>query len=258
MAAIPASQPRPTWLLVAIGAIVAINTVPVIAGYFEHRWPLVSLGAAACIWVFVAAQPRDAWRDRMAAGTWLLFSAYLFHGFEVDGIDLLGREFYFQTHVFETRGIALSAGDIMRMNTASIYLFFLCAIWGGERYPFAGMAAAGVTLANGLMHTINSIMLLDYNPGLATSLLLFLPGAAWYLVRARRVLNVDLRLILGGVAYGMAGHMALLPLCLLLDTPMWLMAGFPVIPLIANVLLGPRPRIFERLAPERANALRGD
>ena len=228
---------RVAWLLAAFVAVVAMNTVPTVAGYFEHRWPLVSLGAAVCIWVFVAAQPRGAWHDRMTAATWLLFSAYLFHGFEVDGVDLLGREFYFQTHVLETRGIELSAGDIMRMNTVSIYLLFLCAIWGGERYPFAGMAAAGITLANGSMHTLNSIMLFDYNPGLATSLLLFLPGATWYLVRARRELEISPRVIAGGVAYGLIGHVALLPLCILLDTPMWLMVGFAVLPLLANVLL---------------------
>ena len=231
---------RVTWLLVVFAAIVAMNTIPAVATYFEHRWPLVSLGAAACIWVFVAAQPRSAWRDPMTMATWLLFSAYLFHGFEVDGIDLLGREFYFQTHVLQTRGIELTAGDIMRMNTVSIYLLFVCAIWGGERYPFAGMAAAGVTLANGLMHSINSIMLVEYNPGLATSLLLFLPGASWYLYRALRVLKINHWLIAGGVAYGLFGHAALLPLCVLLGTPMWLMAGFAVTPLIANVLLDRR------------------
>ena len=139
---------RVWWLLAVFGAIVAMNTVPVVAAYFEHRWPLVSLGAAAAIWVFVAAQPRSAWADRLTAATWLLFSAYLLHGFEVDGVDLLGREFYFQTHVLESRGIELTAGDIMRMNTVSIYLLFVCAIWGGERYAFAGLAAAGVTLTS--------------------------------------------------------------------------------------------------------------
>ncbi len=234
------TQPRVTWLLVALGAIIALNTIPTVAAYFEHRWPLVSLGAALSIWVLEAAQPRRAWGDRMAAATWLLFSAYLLHGFEVDGIDLLGREFYFQTHVLETRGIDLTAGDIMRMNTVSIYLLFICAIWGGERYAFAGMAAAGVTLANGLMHTSNTIMLGEYNPGLATSLLLFLPGATWYLYRAHRVLKINRWLIAGGAAYGLIGHVALLPLCVLLDTPMWLMAGFAMTPLVASVLVASR------------------
>ena len=98
-----------TWLGVSFAAILAMNTIPAVAAYFEHRWPLVSLGAAVAIWVFVAAQPRGAWADRMTAATWLLFSAYLLHGFEVDGVDLLGREFYFQTHVLETRGIELTA-----------------------------------------------------------------------------------------------------------------------------------------------------
>lgn len=233
----PISPPRVTWLLVAFAAIIAMNTIPAVAGYFEHRWPLVSLGAAACIWVFVASQPLSAWVDRLAAATWLLFSAYLLHGFEVDGVDLLGREFYFQTHVLQTRGIELTAADIMRMNTVSIYLLFLSAIWGGERYAFAGLAAAGVTLANGLMHTTNSIMLGEYNPGLATSLLLFLPGATWYLYRAHRVLRLNHWLIVGAAAYGLIGHVALLPLCVLLDTPIWLMAGFAMVPLAGHVLI---------------------
>jgi hypothetical protein len=68
---------RVTWLLVALGSAVAMNTIPTVAGYFEHRWPLVSLGAAVAIWIFVASQPRSAWADRLSAGTWLLFSAYL-------------------------------------------------------------------------------------------------------------------------------------------------------------------------------------
>ena len=233
---------RATWLLLAFAAIIAMNTIPAVSLYFEHRWPLVSLGAAAAICVFVASQPRNAWGNRMALATWLLFSAYLFHGFEVDGIDLLGREFYFQTHVLQTRGIELTASDIMRMNTVTIYLLFLCAVWGGERFPFAGLAAAGVTIANGIMHTTNSIMLGEYNPGLATSLLLFLPGASWYLIHAHRAVNIRWWLITGGVTFGFFGHIALLPLCIMLDTPMWLMAGFAVTPLVANVVLNSRAR----------------
>jgi hypothetical protein len=176
----------------------------------------------------------------MAAALWLLFSAYLLHGFEVDGIDLLGREFYFQTHVLETRGIDLSAGEIMRMNTVSMYIFFLCGIWGGDRYRFAGIAAASLPLANGTMHIINSVMLLEYTPGLATSILMFLPGAAGYLVRTYRVLGVSPWLITAGIAYAAFGHIALLPLCVMLESPMWLMMSFPVMPLIISMLVSRR------------------
>ncbi len=241
-----------TWLIVVFVAITAMNTIAPVAIYFEHRWPLVSLGAAACIWVFVAAQPRDAWADRMAAATWLLFSAYLLHGFEVDGIDLLGREFYFQTHVAQTRGIELSAGDIMRMNTVSIYLLFTCAIWGGLRFPWAGICAAGLTLVNGLMHTTNSILLGEYNPGLATSLLLFLPGASYFLYRAYRVGGQSKWVVAGGALYGLVGHVALLPLCVLLDTPMWLMAGYAVLPLLTNVVVATRSVPSQSLTQDTA------
>ncbi len=238
----PDLQPRATWLLAALATIVAMNTVPDVAHYFEHRWPLVSLGAAVAIWIFVASQQRRSWRDPMAPALWLLFSAYLLHGFEVDGIDLLGREFYFQTHVLETRGIDLSAGEIMRMNTVSMYVFFLCGIWGGDRYRFAGIAAASLPLANGTMHIINSVMLLEYTPGLATSIVMFLPGAVWYLARAYRVLGVSPWLVAAGVAYAAFGHVALLPLCVLLESPMWLMMSFPVIPLLASILLSRRKK----------------
>lgn len=224
------------WLAVVFGGICAMNLLGPLPHYFEHRWPLVSLGAAACIWVFVASQARESWPDPTARATWLLFSAYLLHGFEVDGIDLLGREFYFQTHVAETRGIELTAGDIMRMNTVTIWLIFLCAVRGGERHPWAGLAAGGVTLANGLMHTMNSIMLGEYNPGLATSLTLFLPGATLYLLHLRRVLDLNSWAIGGAVAFGVIGHAALLPVCVALHSPMWLMAGFAIAPLAANAL----------------------
>ena len=233
-----------TWLLVLFTVIIAMNTIAPVAAYFEHRWPLVSLGAAASIWVFVAAQPRDAWADRMTAATWLLFSAYLLHGFEVDGIDLLGREFYFQTHVAETRGIELTARDIMRMNTVSIYLLFTCALWGGERFSWAGLAAAGVTLINGLMHTTNSIQLGEYNPGLGSSLLLFLPGASYCFYRAHRVMGLSRWAIAGGVLYGLMGHTALLPLSVLLDSPIWLMAGFAIVPLLVNVAVAAGPVVL--------------
>jgi len=62
------------------------------------------------------------------------------------------------------------------MNTVSMFLFFLCANWGGDRYPFAGLAAAG------------------------------------------------------------------LPLCVMLDSPIWLMAGFSTIPLLASILLAKASR----------------
>ena len=224
------------WLVVVFGVITAMNTIGPVAQYFEHRWPLVSLGAAACIWVFVAAHAREPWVDRTSRATWLLFSAYLLHGFEVDGIDLLGREFYFQTHVAVTRGIDLTVGDIMRMNTVSIWLLFTCAVWGGERFPWAGLAAGGVTLANGTMHTVNSITLGEYNPGLATSLALFLPGATLYLLHLYRVLDLSRWAIGGAVAYGVFGHAALLPICVILHSPIWLMAGFAIAPLAANLL----------------------
>ena len=136
----------------------------------------------------------------------------------------------------------MTGGDIMRMNTVSIYLLFLCAIWGGRRYPFAMLAAAGVTLANGLMHTANTVVLGEYNPGLATSLLLFLPGATWVFYHAFRVLGISGWLVIGGVAYGLIGHVALLPLCVLWHTPLWLMGGFALIPLLANVLMSPGAR----------------
>jgi hypothetical protein len=60
------------------------------------------------------------------------------------------------------------------------------------------------------------------------------------LYRAHRVLRINHWLIAGGAAYGLIGHAALLPLCVLLDTPMWLMAGFAMTPLVANVLVASR------------------
>ena len=108
------------------------------------------------------------------------------------------------------------------------------------------------------MHTINSITLLEYTPGLATSLVFFLPGATWYLIRAHQVLNVRLWQILAAVGYALFGHIALLPLCVMLDSPIWLMVGFPIIPLVASVALAAKSKTLQggRLSNPQASRSR--
>jgi hypothetical protein len=223
------------WLVAGTSAILIANSIEDAAVYLEHTWPAIGLGGALAISLMLSAHYRDTtWSDRLAKFNWILFAAYLLHGFEVDGVDLLGREYAFLAYANETRGLELTARDILRMNTISIWLIMLCAVWGGERFRWTGLAAAGVVLANGFLHIGNAIAAGEYNPGLGTSLVLFLPLSVLYFRHARNTIGVSRREIAGGVLFGLGGHV-LLPILMSLHMPITILVPFAFLPLAANI-----------------------
>jgi hypothetical protein len=227
-------QKSVVWLLGVACVVLGANTLEPVAAYLEHRWPLIGLGGSLFIVLMLTAHNRETeWTDRLARFNWVLLAAYLLHGFEVDGVDLYGREFYFLEYAKQTRGMNLNPVDILRMNTVAIWLILLCAVWGGERLRWTGLAGAGVVLANGLLHTGNALALGEYNPGLATSLALFLPLSVAYYRHALNALGVSRWEVAGGVLFGLAGH-ALLPILISQHMPLSILVFFAFLPLGAN------------------------
>jgi len=82
-----------------------------------------------------------------------------------------GKEFINDRAIFW-----INVGEVWFVDVALIYLT-------ADVRTALGLVAIDLTIVNGLLHTIIALVTRRYNPGLLTSLLLFLPigGYTWYL-----------------------------------------------------------------------------
>jgi hypothetical protein len=226
------------WLACVLSGFAFLNSVPAVANYLQLRWPDIGLGGALFIGLMAAgssgrALDADA---RVTRFHWLLLLIYLIHQFEEHGVDLYGRSYYFRTYAnaaLEARGLELTQGAILRINTLMVWLAFLLAVWGGRRLPWPGMTAAALVLTNGLSHIAIALTRGEYNPGLASSIVLFLPVAILYFRRIPGECGLGRRAIAVAIAYGVASH-ALLPLMIGIDAPLIPLFLLALTPLAAN------------------------
>ncbi len=224
------------WPIAVVAVILAANWIEPVAAYLDYRWPVLGLGGALAIVMALTAQGRDTLAgDELTRLNWWLLAAYLVHPFEVNGVDIFGREFHFLGMMNEMRGTELVPRDLFRLNTVGIWLQYPIAIWAGERYRWTGLAAAGVMLGNGLFHTATAVTAGAYNPGLATSLVVFLPLGVLYYRHARNVVGVSWMEIASALLFGIGGHL-LVPVILAWNVPMAMLLPFALFPITVSVI----------------------
>jgi len=237
------------WLLLVYVVFGAIHLVPAISGYLELRWMDVGLGGALVISLMLLggrqASP-DLSRDPVLTLNWILLLVYFLHQFEEHGVDLFGRDYHFMTYantILSGSGLELTINSIYRINTLVVWLPFLIGVWGGRRFTWPGVAAAGLVLVNGISHILMAVSRGEYNPGLATSVLVFLPVAYLYFSTMWREQVITNKEVIGGIVFGLVGH-AMLPLIIWgtgpnsgIDGVMFVaLVLFASMPLIANVV----------------------
>lgn len=232
---------RIAWLIVVAIVFLTINTVPAVVEHLTMRWPDVALGGIIFIGLFLLGgfihAPNGA-QDRVLNFNWVLLFVYLIHQFEEHGVDLFGRVYFFHEYaaaVLESRGLELTPASIFRINTLTVWFGFLLAIWGGRRYTWPGLAAAGLVFVNGLFHIGIAVNQSEYNPGLLTAVVLFLPVSVLYFRRIPAMCGHGWRAIAASIAFGIASH-ALLPTLVGAGAPLPALVLLAVIPLIANVV----------------------
>lgn len=193
--------------------------------------------------------------DPLATAAWLLLISYLAHQVEEHGVDLTGQTFAFMDYGnallaarFPGEGLALTELSIYRINTLAIWVPFLLAIWAGRRLPWVGLAAAGLMLANAALHIGVAMVHRQYNPGVGTAVVLFLPVSLIYFSVALRQTSAGLVAVLGAIAFGGVAHLLLPFVIAEASAPAWtprLLAIFGVLifaPLVGNILF----RMFHR------------
>jgi hypothetical protein len=132
---------------------------------------------------------------------WLFPVVYLLH---------IAEEYWagggYVAYVARTRGVNLSSTKFLVLNGIGWALMAL-GVSLARRLGFSEwllVCLATVILINGLSHTITALVRFEYNPGLVTGLLIFIPlGAAILIYLSRRMSG---RRYLGAMAVGACIH----------------------------------------------------
>ena len=137
----------------------------------------------------------------------LLLVAYIAHQFEEHWVDLLGNKYAFFAYVNTLVRGAIGTDDlsvapltpmgIFVINTSLVWLVGVIAILRARTHWFPVYAMAAIALVKGVTPVIGGIVTFAYNPGILTSVLLFLPLPVLFY---RKVLRENPALLLPVIA----------------------------------------------------------
>lgn len=146
----------------------------------------------------------------------LMLIAYIVHQYEEHWIDLFGNYYAFYDFNNDFILSALGATDssvkplteesIFVINTSLVWLVGAMAIWSSPKHLFPAVAMASIIVVNGVVHILAAIVNFNYNPGLVTSIVIFVP---LYFLFVRYVLSssdASRRQIIVGVIWAFLAH----------------------------------------------------
>ncbi len=155
-----------------------------------YGWPYAGVVLAAFLLARLFARPpengRSRWHDPVFV-LQLLWPMYLVHQFEEHGVDALGHHFAFLADIcgtlghVEVAGCPADASFIFVVNVVACTIAFLMPVLWARRRPLLAAFGWSVPLVNALAHIGSAIAHRAYNPGLVTSIVLFLPLGVWML-----------------------------------------------------------------------------
>ena len=185
--------------------------------FMTWHWMKVGTFAAPFLLLayFSTSHRRPSLSDPLFMSVVLLI-AYIAHQFEEHWVDLLGNEYAFHDYINALVRDAIGTTDgtiapltplaIYVINTSLVWLVGVIAIVYAKSHQFAILAIASITLINGITHVLAGIISLTYNPGLLTSVFLFIPLSVAYF-RALLKCEPDLRnRIIASLVWALLAH----------------------------------------------------
>lgn len=123
---------------------------------------------------------------------WTLMPTYMIHQFEEHYLDMKGERYAFQKFFCNFLGyknIAECPGDedfIFSVNVPGLYIAGTLAGILNNIKPVVAGGFAAIILINALVHIAASIKQKRYNPGLLTSIILFIPIGIYYFYEMKK------------------------------------------------------------------------
>jgi hypothetical protein len=152
-----------------------VSTLHRIAGGWQKSLPvLVVLGAA--LWLVLFRADPASEQAMFAA----LLVIYMVHQIE-EHLWPGGFRQFANAHVFKTGrdDWPVDEGGVALVNIAWVWLPIGLAALFPDALRWLGLGWVGLTFVNALSHIGTTVRFRDYNPGLVTSIVLFLPFTIW-------------------------------------------------------------------------------
>lgn len=148
-----------------------------IADNWQRSLPVLAV-ATAVLWFVLFRHDPASERAIFAA----LLVIYMLHQIE-EHLWPGGFRQYTNAHVFKSgrNDWPVDEGGVALVNIGYVWLPVAAAALFPEALRWLGLGWIGLTLVNALTHIGTSIRFRSYNPGLVTSILLFLPFTIWAL-----------------------------------------------------------------------------
>ncbi|MEM9938053.1 MAG: HXXEE domain-containing protein [Pseudomonadota bacterium] len=162
---------------------------------------------------FMPPKDEDTGFDLRIATLFLLV-AYIVHQFEEHWIDLFGNVYAFHESVNELVLGLLGApegsiGPLTRegvfvINTSLVWLVACLGIWSAPRHAFPALAMMGIVLVNAIAHILNGVA--GYNPGLLTSVIVFLPLSGFFYFKSIRSGAANRKEVVASLVWAVIAH----------------------------------------------------
>ncbi|MEM6318567.1 MAG: HXXEE domain-containing protein [Bacteroidota bacterium] len=146
----------------------------------------------------------------------LLLVAYIVHQYEEHWIDVYGNYYAFYTFnnnfILENLGQPestvkpLTKASVFMINTSLVWLVGLLAILRSPKHLFPLLAMASIIVVNAVVHILAGVVNFQYNPGLLTSVIIFVPIYLWMIKKVKRHHKRSKSLIIGGLVWAFLAH----------------------------------------------------
>ncbi len=146
---------------------------------------------------------------------WVHFATLLLHQFEEYVYPGKFKEFYNENILDKNKITRFPLNDkgIILVNVILGWTAYLLSAILGENFIWLAIGLLGVTILNGIMHTIMFIVKRKYNPGFITGLFLFIPFGTFLILKS--IENITPESIIYGMIVFVVGT-ALIPISILI------------------------------------------